>query len=180
MSRHSILPLALPLALLAASSAVQAKEYPIGEAQQCAGLNIAAVYLQPVEMSPAGVMRAAAQSDVHLEADISALSDNPQGFEEGSFVPYLEVAYSLRKHGSDEQISGEFHPMVANDGPHYGDNVKLAGPGQYSLTFVVTPPGNHHSFGLHTDRETGVTPWFERCEQTYEFTFAGVGKKGGY
>ena len=24
-------------------------------------------------------------------------------------------------------------PMVANDGPHYGDNVKLAGPGKYTL-----------------------------------------------
>jgi hypothetical protein len=25
-----------------------------------------------------------------------------------------------------------------------------------------------------------VAPWFERCELHYSFTFAGIGKKGGY
>ena len=41
--------------------------------------------------------------------------------------------------GSDTPISGDFHAMVANDGPHYGDNVKLQGPGKYTLTFSVLP-----------------------------------------
>ncbi|MCY1372371.1 Fe2+ transport protein [compost metagenome] len=70
--------------------------------------------------------------------------------------------------------------MVANDGPHYGDNVKLLGPGKYQLTFTVLPPGGHGSLGRHTDKETGVAPWFERCELHYEFIYAGIGKKGGY
>ncbi|WP_422420262.1 iron transporter [Pseudomonas sp. GZD-222] len=173
-------PFSLSLALLLITPLAQAKEYPIGEPQLCPGLEVAAVYLQPIEMAPAGMMRATADSDIHLEADIRATEDNRQGFQEGSFVPYLHVAFSLQKQGSDTPISGDFHAMVANDGPHYGDNVKLQGPGKYQLTFTLLPPGGHGSLGRHTDKETGVQPWFERCELHYEFVYAGIGKKGGY
>ncbi|HAF90796.1 iron transporter [Pseudomonas sp. S5(2021)] len=174
-------PIMLATAALLLAPLAQAKEYPIGEPQQCGGMEVGAVYLQPVEMDPAGMMRAAAESDVHLEADISALENNPNGWQEGSFVPYLGIQYELRKKGSDEVIKGDFHPMVANDGPHYGDNVKLLGPGKYQLTYKILPPGSGHAmFGRHTDKETGVGPWFESCELTYEFTYAGIGKKGGY
>src|SRR3546814_2183376 len=100
-------------------------------------MEVGAVYLQPVEMDPPGMMRAAAESDVHLEADISATEDNRNGWQEGSFVPYLSIHYTLRKKGSDEVVEGDFHPMVANDGPHYGDNVKLLGPGKYQLTYKI-------------------------------------------
>ena len=46
----------------------------------------------------------------------------------------------------------------------------------------MAPPGGHHqhAFGRHTDKETGVAAWFEPCELTYRFTYAGIGKKGGY
>ena len=173
-------PISLSLALLLITPLAQAKEYPIGEPQLCPGLEVGAVYLQPIEMAPAGMMRPTADSDIHLEADIRATADNRQGFQEGSFVPYLNVAFSLQKQGSDTPISGDFHAMVANDGPHYGDNVKLQGPGKYQLTFSVLPPGGHASLGRHTDKETGVEPWFERCELHYTFVYAGIGKKGGY
>ena len=60
------------LALSAAFAApALALEYPIGVPQQRAGMEIAAVYLQPVEMEPEGHMRKAAESDIHLEADRS-------------------------------------------------------------------------------------------------------------
>jgi len=176
---RAIFPLSLGLLLLTAP-AIQAKEYPIGAPQQCEGLDVGAVYLQPIEMDPPGMMRAVAASDVHLEADIKALADNRQGFQEGTFVPYLNIAFRLEKQGSDQAINGDFHAMVANDGPHYGDNVKLQGPGKYRLTFIILPPDAHSMFGRHTDKETGVAPWFERCELHYEFTYAGIGKKGGY
>jgi len=170
-------------ALLAATGAL-AKEYPIGKPQQCHGLEVGAVYLQPIEMDPPGLMRPAAQSDVHMEADITALENNPQGFQEGSFVPYLNVSYVITKAGSTQELKGSFHPMVANDGPHYGDNIKLMGPGKYKVVYVITPPAGHApahaAFGRHTDRETGVARWFDRCELSYEFTYAGTGKKGGY
>ncbi|WP_433884512.1 iron transporter [Pseudomonas vranovensis] len=172
--------LSLPLALLLIAPLVHAKEYPIGQPQLCPGLEVGAVYLQPIEMDPPGMMRATADSDIHLEADVRATENNRQGFQEGSFVPYLNVAFSLQKQGSDTPISGNFHAMVANDGPHYGDNVKLQGPGKYQLTFTLLPPAGHGSLGRHTDKETGVEPWFERCELHYEFVYAGIGKKGGY
>lgn len=174
------IPFTLSLALLLSTGAAVAKEYPIGEPQMCPGLEVGAVYLQPIEMAPPGMMRATADSDVHLEADIRATADNQQGFQEGSFVPYLNVSFRLQKQSGASPIIGELHAMVANDGPHYGDNVKLLGPGKYQLTFTVMPPSGHGSLGRHTDKETGVAPWFERCEVHYEFVYAGIGKKGGY
>ena len=175
--------LLLSLTALLAATHSYAKEYPIGEPQQCAGMEVGAVYLQPISMDPPGMMRAAAESDVHMEADISALENNAHGFQEGSFVPYLNIRYRLQKTGSEQVLEGDFHAMVANDGPHYGDNLKLMGPGKYQLTYFVSAPGQQahgERFGRHTDKETGVAPWFERCELHYSFTFAGIGKKGGY
>jgi uncharacterized protein involved in high-affinity Fe2+ transport len=123
------------------------------------------------------MMRATADSDVHLEADVRATADNAQGFQEGSFVPYLNLSFVLKKQGSDTPISGDFHAMVANDGPHYGDNVKLQGPGKYTLTFSVLPPSGHASLGRHTDKETGVAPWFERCEVHYDSSTPASARK---
>ncbi len=92
----------LPLAALFAIPLASAREYPIGEPQQCAGMEVGAVYLQPIEMDPPGMMRPAAESDVHMEADISALENNRHGFQEGSFVPYLSISYRLQQRvGSD-------------------------------------------------------------------------------
>ena len=54
-----------------------ALEYPIGVPQNKAGMEIAAVYLQPIEMEPEGMMRKASESDIHIEADIHALANNP-------------------------------------------------------------------------------------------------------
>jgi len=173
--------LLLSLTALLVASHSYAKEYPIGEPQQCAGMEVGAVYLQPIVMDPPGMMRPAAESDVHMEADISALESNAHGFQEGSFVPYLSVRYRLQKVGSEQVLEGDFHAMVANDGPHYGENLKLMGPGKYQLTYWVSPPGGHGAhFGRHADKETGVAPWFAPCELSYSFTFAGIGKKGGY
>lgn len=171
---------ALSTALVCAASTTFAKEYPIGKPQECGGMEIAAVYLQPIEMEPAGMMKPAKDSDVHLEADIKALEDNKNGFQEGSWVPYLSISYVLTKEGSKDKVEGAFHPMVANDGPHYGDNVKLLGPGKYNLKLTILPPSKESMFGRHTDKETGVAPWFTQCQASYDFVYAGIGKKGGY
>ncbi len=164
--------------LAAALSAAQAKEYPIGKPKSVAGMEVAAVYLQPVEMEPAGMMRPAKDSDVHLEADIKAAKGNPNGYAEGDWVGYLGVSYELNKDGDGHSLKGKLMPMVANDGPHYGDNVKLMGPGKYQLKLTVSPPGP--DFGRHVDKETGVGPWFKTFTVEYDFTFAGIGKKGAY
>ena len=72
---------------------------------------------------------------------------------------------------------------MASDGPHNGDNVKLHGPGKYKLKFTVAAPGGegqHAQFGRHVDKETGVGQWFKPFTVEYDFTYAGVGKKGAY
>ena len=159
-----------------------AKEYPIGKPKTVAGMEVAAVYLQPIEMEPPGMMRAAAESDVHLEADIKAVKGNPNGFPKGSWVPHLTIRYELTKLDGGASQKGDLMPMVANDGPHYGDNVKLSGPGKYKLTLTVSPPSasGHGAFGRHVDKETGVAAWFKPFTVDYEFVFAGTGKKGAY
>lgn len=170
--------------LLGAGCALSANaaEYPIGVPAEHHGLEVAAVYLQPIEMDPPGIMRDAKDSDIHLEADIHATADNKNGLPEGAWAPYLNIQYVLQKKGASAVHKGELMPMVANDGPHYGDNVKLDGPGKYQLTFIISNPesGKMNHFGHHIDKETGVAPWFTRFEVQYDFVYAGTGKKGGY
>lgn len=163
--------------LLATAGAAVAREYPAGKPVEAGGMEIGAVYLQPIEMDPPGMMAPADKTDIHLEADIHALADNPNGFAEGDWVPDLQITYTLVKEGG-QPVSGMLMPMVASDGPHYGDNVKLDGAGKYHLTFTVNPPG--HAFGRHVDKETGVGAWFQPISAEYDFVFAGTGKLGSY
>lgn len=169
-------------AVLCVAGSAAAAEYPIGKPMQVAHMEVAAVYLQPVTMEPEGMMRKASDSDIHLEADIHARADNPTGFPDDAWMPYLQIKYRLQKVGSNKVIEGDMMPMVANDGPHYGDNVKLDGPGKYKLTMTVNPPSQtgHGAFGRHVDKETGVGPWFKPFVFSAEFNYAGTGKKGGY
>ena len=162
-----------------------ALEYPIGTPQNLAGMEVAAVYLQPIEMEPEGMMKKVSESDIHLEADIHALANNANGIPEGFWVPHILVKYELTKVGTTDVVKGDMMPMVASDGPHYGDNVKLKGPGKYKVKFTIYPPGdagNPHGahFGRHTDRATGVGAWFKPFSVEWDFTYAGIGKKGGY
>lgn len=175
--------LTLVLAILALDAGwAIAKEIPIDKPRAASGMEIAAVYLQPIEMDPPGMMREAKDSDIHLEADIKAAKDNSNGFAEGDWIPYLSIAYELVHLEGGETQKGSFMPMVANDGPHYGDNVKLTGLGKYQLKLSVAPPSasSHAQFGRHTDKETGVGEWFEPFTVEYHFVYAGVGKKGSY
>lgn len=171
---------ATALLLVASAGAAAAAEYPAGDLQVLNGMEIGAVYLQPIEMEPAGMMKPAAETDIHLEADIHATKDNANGFAEGDWIPDLSITYDLVKDDGSFRTSGSFMPMVASDGPHYGDNVKLGGEGKYRLTFHIAPPGAHTHFGRHVDKETGVAEWFPPFDASYEFVFAGTGKKGAY
>jgi hypothetical protein len=181
MMRYGFALVPLALAAFAAAPAA-AKEYPIGKAQEKGGMDIGAVYLQPIEMDPPDIMRPAKDSDVHLEADIHAAKANPNGFAQGDWMPYLGVDYVLTKLDDNQTLKGTFMPMVADDGPHYGDNVKLFGPGKYRLALTIVPPSEnpHAHFGRHVDKETGVGPWFKTFTVEYDFTYAGIGKKGAY
>jgi uncharacterized protein involved in high-affinity Fe2+ transport len=168
------------LTLLFGASTASALETPIGLPQSLYGMEVAAVYLQAIEMAPKGIMKERAASDIHLEADIRAAENNPNGFAAGEWIPNLTISYALVKLDTGEKIEGVMLPMVANDGPHYGDNVKMPGVGRYKLTYTIDNPLKKGGFGRHTDRETGVRDWFRPFTVEWEFNFLGAGKKGGY
>ncbi len=173
------LPLfSLLFGILLVSSAASAKEVPLGPEQDKDGMTMGAVYLQPIEMEPEGLMTPAKDSDVHLEIDVKAAKDNKNGFAQGDWIPFLKVNYVLTKIDGGQTKKGSLMPMVANDGPHYGDNSKMFGPGKYKMSITVAPPGA--DFGRHVDKETGVGPWFTPITTDWEFTYAGIGKKGAY
>jgi hypothetical protein len=157
---------------------VRAAEVTIGKAIEKNGMEIGAVYLQAVMMEPMlpGMHDPA---DIHLEADIHAVKDNKNGFGPGDWIPYLGITYRIAKEGSPWVQSGPFMAMVANDGPHYGANVKLDGPGKYKLSYHVQPPP-YQGFYRHTDKETGVGEWWTPFDIEWDFSYAGTGKKGAY
>lgn len=121
----------------------------------------------------------ATSGDLHLEAAIFASADNDWGFPEGAWIPYLRVDWTLSKKGSDWSQTGTFLPMLANDGPHYGDNLNMDGPGKYTVTYRISPPDTA-TFPRHFDKETGVSEWWAPFEVTWDFVYTGTGKKGGY
>lgn len=155
-----------------------AAETPIGQAIEKNGMEIGAVYLQPVIMDPP-MPGNNLPADIHLEADIHAVKNNPNGFALGDWIPFLQVSYHLSKEGSLWTETGSLFPMVANDGPHYGANVKLAGPGKYHLVFHINPPA-YAGFLRHADKETGVSQWWDPLDVNFDFPYFGTGKKGGY
>lgn len=146
------------------------EEFPLGDERIVGPLQVAGVYFQPVDMEPAGLGGLpASQSDMHLEADISAIEGNNLGYGAGDFVPYLTVKYRAEKKGG-KVIEGSFMPMSASDGPHYGNNIKLDGPGDYKITFIIENP-EKQSYLLHVDKETGVPGrfWKEPLEVSWDF-----------
>ena len=123
-----IMIIATVAAAVLPTAGLKAAETPIGKPVVTNGMQIGAVYLQPVVMAPL-LPGMDAPADVHLEADIHAKKDNPNGFGPGDWIPYLGITYRLSKLGTGWQAFGAFMPMTAQDGPHYGANVKLDGPG---------------------------------------------------
>ena len=110
------------------------------------------VYFQPVEMEPA-VGTPAAESSMHIEADVSAAPDNKLGFGAGDFIPGLTVDYTIKDKSGATVQEGTLMPMNASDGPHYGLNLPKLNAGTYDVTFSIKPPTG---WLLHTDKTTGV------------------------
>jgi uncharacterized protein involved in high-affinity Fe2+ transport len=162
-------------ALLIAAPAI-AGEHPIGEPVEKNGMSVAAVYLQAVKMEPHHA--AHDHTDIHLEADVKAIKGNPNGFGAGEWIPYLDITYEITKKGTAYKKSGTLTPMVASDGPHYGDNLKLDGAGKYHVVYRLKPGA--HGFLRHIDKETGVGKWWDPFTVEWEFAYTGTGAKSGY
>lgn len=150
-------------------------EYPIGEPQEKENMEIAAVYFQPVPMEPMMGL-APEKADLHLECDIKATKGNTVGFGAGEWIPYLTISYKLKNTNNGQVIEGTFMPMNADDGPHYGANIKMPGAGNYKLTFIIESP-LRQDFMLHTDEETGVPGRFWRTPIAVEWDFPYVPRK---
>jgi hypothetical protein len=176
---RNIVPALALFAVMAGGGIAQAGELPIGDPMEKNGMELQGIFLQAVMMEPATAGQEPEKTDIHLEIDIVTLKGNENGFAAGSWVPYLGVYYMMTKTGSDWTSKGHLHGMVAADGPHYGANVKLDGPGEYTVTFHIQPP-SVNGFKRHFDKETGVGPWWKPFDYSGSFIFAGTGKKGSY
>jgi uncharacterized protein involved in high-affinity Fe2+ transport len=66
---------------------------PIGDEVEQNALRIASVWLPSVRVEGQDVV--AGTDVIHLEADIHALADNPNGFAKDEFVPYMQIAYEI-------------------------------------------------------------------------------------
>ncbi|MDR1419097.1 MAG: iron transporter [Treponema sp.] len=148
------------------------EEFPLGEDRELGPLNVAGVYFQPVDMIPASAGLPAAQADIHIEADISAL-ENDLGYGVGDFVPNLTVRYEITQ-ASGWRAEGTFMPMNASDGPHYGANVKLNGVGQYKVVFLIQNP-EAQGYVLHVDQATGVPGrfWGQPLRAEWDVNYTG-------
>lgn len=150
------------------------EEIAIGSDVEVGGeLNVAAVYFQPIDMEPAGMGLAAAESNLHLEADITALKNNDLGYGAGDFVPGLTVDYVIQdKNDANNKQEGTFMEMVASDGPHYGANIKLDKDGEYTLTLSIHSPAEN-GWMLHVDPETGVKGhfWTEPLVASFDWDY---------
>jgi uncharacterized protein involved in high-affinity Fe2+ transport len=149
------------------------EEFDIGDEIEVGPLNVAGVYFQPVDMEPAGSSLAKADSDMHIEADISALEQNELGYGAGDFIPYLTVKYEILKEDGSKHLEGTFMPMNASDGPHYGANINLGAAGKYKVRFMIDSPTDAFSYLLHVDKDTGVEGrfWTEPLVAEWDFNY---------
>ncbi|MDQ2804598.1 MAG: iron transporter [Pseudomonadota bacterium] len=156
--------------LLGLISAAQAREYPIGGPVHAHDMEIASSYLTGIQMAPMPPNMPMGPDTVHLETDVHALADNVWGFPDGAWIPYLTIDYSLTKTGADWRAAGRMLAMTAKDGPHYANNVKMDGPGQYTVLLRYAPPETN-GFAHHVDKETGVPGFWQPFTERFTFNY---------
>ncbi len=156
-----------------ASRPASFREYPIGEEVEKNQMRIAAVWLPPIQMD--GTAESSPSSLIHVEADIHATEGNRNGFPKDEFVPYLSVRYTIvatdeqSKSSSIAPIAGTMMPMTARDGWHYGASIEMPRAGRFKLTYAIEPP----AAGRHSDRVTGVDPWWKPFEVSFDWDYPG-------
>ncbi len=84
--KKTLIASAVMASIFIAPAAFAFKEYPAGEPVTMNEMELAAVYLQPIDMEPRGMGLPAAKADVHLEADIHAVEGNKNGFGAGEWI----------------------------------------------------------------------------------------------
>lgn len=162
-----LVPLVAAVLLVAPASA---REYFVGGPVHKNDMEIVANYLVGIEMAPMMKDMVHGPDVIHLEADVHATADNVYGYADGAWIAYLTINYTLTKQGTDWKSTGTLVPMTAKDGPHYANNVKMNGPGTYTVTYDFKPP-EVNGFYRHTDEETGVPAWWAPFSETFTFSY---------
>ncbi len=149
-------------------------ELEVGDSgPQVAGdyIEVAAVYFQAIDMEHGTMaMPPASESDMHFEIDIKTTDKAKEiGFEADQFLPYLKITPKLTEKNTGKVVElGTLMPMIASDGPHYGNNIKLE-PGLYTVELTIQSPAD--DFMLHTGKDTsGVQGrfWTEPLKVTFD------------
>ena len=158
------------VAVLAAAPALAAQEFYVGEPVMQDGMQIVPNYLTGIEMDLHHAGMEMGADNIHLEADVHATKDETHGFAEDAWIPYLTIRFTLTKDGTAFRKTGRLTAMTAKDGPHYANNVNMAGPGTYHLTYEILPPSNR-GFARHTDAASGVPGWWKPIKASWTFTY---------
>ena len=157
-----------PAPAATAEAAPAIREFPIGDEVEQNHVRIAAVWLPAMAMD--NMPPDAGLHPIHIEADVKALANNPNGFAKDEKVDYLKVAYKLvPAAGGDAVAQGELTPMMARDGFHYGATIAMPAPGSYRLVYDIQPP-SAGGLGRHSDAATGVAPWWAPFQATFDWT----------
>ncbi|HWY61876.1 MAG TPA: iron transporter [Rhizomicrobium sp.] len=167
--RLLLLTLLMSAFLVAPAGAV--REFYVGEPVVREGMQIVPNYLTGVEMDKMPSGMGMGKDRIHLEADVHATSAESHGFAEDAWIPYLDIHYALTKDGQPTfKKSGILFAMTAKDGPHYANDVDMAGPGIYHLIYIISPPPSH-GFIRHTDKASGVPDWWKPINLDWTFTY---------
>jgi uncharacterized protein involved in high-affinity Fe2+ transport len=153
-----------------AASPLSAKEFYVGEPIVKNELQLVPHYLEGIEMDRMPKGMDMDPKAIHLEIDVHATKGEKHGFHEDEWIPYLTIHYRVEKVGGTFKKSGELFAMTADDGPHYANNIMLAGDGDYHVTFTFDPPSKA-GFIRHTDKESGVPAWWEPFKADWTFHY---------
>jgi hypothetical protein len=182
----TVLVAAGTIALAIAPGHSFAAPHVIGEPKIRKHMEFRALYMQSGVWEPT-VPRGADNSDdpdtkpdIHLELLVTGVDGNPWGFSKGDFIPYLKIEYTIAKEDNEWYRKGLLMAVATNNGPRYGVDIPMDGPGKYYVLYRIYSP---LTYGLvrHTDREMGVPEfWTEPIEVHWKFTYNSVDKKGDY
>ncbi|WP_028708892.1 iron transporter [Propionicicella superfundia] len=134
-------------------------------------LIVSAVYFQAVDLEHGSMnMPPASDSDMHFEIDIKTTEKAKDiGYEADQFMPYLKISPKLTEKTTGKVVDlGTLMPMIASDGPHYGNNISLD-PGKYTVELTIQSPAD--DFMLHTGKDTsGVKGrfWTDPLKVTFD------------
>lgn len=157
-------------ALAAMSLPAKAQEFYVGDPVMKNNLEIVPHYLLGIKMAPMRKGMDMGPNAVHVEVDVHAAKGEQHGFKDGEWIPYLTISYTIEKVGTSFKKSGKLLAMTAGDGPHYANNVSLAGDGDYRLTYHFEPPSKA-GFVRHVDKATGVPDWWAPFSASWTFHF---------